>query len=47
MNFEQRVADEVAKAGFRAKPGPKKKGSIYTANTASGRGKNKLQRVDF
>jgi hypothetical protein len=25
MNFEQRVADEVAKAGFRAKPGPKRK----------------------
>ena len=25
MNFEQRVADAVAKAGLRAKPGPKKK----------------------
>jgi hypothetical protein len=27
MKFEQRVADEVAKAGFRQKPGPKQ-GSI-------------------
>jgi hypothetical protein len=27
MKFEQKVADEVAKAGFRQKPGPKK-GSI-------------------
>jgi hypothetical protein len=27
MNFQKRVADEVAKAGFRQKPGPKK-GSI-------------------
>jgi hypothetical protein len=28
MNFEQRVADAVAKAGLRAKPGPKKKAGI-------------------
>jgi hypothetical protein len=29
MKFEQRVADEVAKAGFaRAKPGPKKEAGI-------------------
>jgi hypothetical protein len=27
LKFEQKVADEVAKAGFRQKPGPKK-GSI-------------------
>jgi hypothetical protein len=27
MNFQKRVADEVAKAGFRQKPGPTK-GSI-------------------
>jgi hypothetical protein len=27
LKFEQKVADEVAKAGFRRKPGPKK-GSI-------------------
>jgi hypothetical protein len=26
MDFEQRVADAVAKGGLRAKPGPKKKG---------------------
>ena len=28
MDFEQRVADAVAKAGLRAKPGPKKKAGI-------------------
>jgi hypothetical protein len=28
MNFEQRVADAVAKAGLRAKLGPKKKAGI-------------------
>jgi hypothetical protein len=28
MTFEQRVADAVAKAGSRAKPGPKKKVGI-------------------
>jgi hypothetical protein len=28
MNFEQRAADAVAKAGLRAKPGPKKKQNI-------------------
>jgi hypothetical protein len=35
MNFEQRVVGAVAKAGLRAKPGPKKKAGI------------KAQRVDF
>jgi hypothetical protein len=25
MNFEQRAADAVAKAGFRQKPGPKRR----------------------
>jgi hypothetical protein len=44
MNFEQRAADKVAEAGFRAKPGPKKKGSIYIANTASGRGKTNFSK---
>ena len=39
MNFEQRVADEVAKAGLRAKPGPKQ-GSIQKRfPKKSGRGK--------
>jgi hypothetical protein len=28
MNFEQRVADAVEKAGLRAKPGPIQKGGI-------------------
>jgi hypothetical protein len=28
MNFEQRVADAVAQAGLRAKPGPKKNAGI-------------------
>ena len=28
MTFEQRVADAVAKAGLRAKPGPKKKAML-------------------
>jgi hypothetical protein len=28
MNFEQRAAGAAAKAGLRAKPGPKKKGGI-------------------
>jgi hypothetical protein len=35
-NFEQRVAGPVAKAGLRAKPGPKKKGGT---NGTTGRGK--------
>jgi hypothetical protein len=37
-NFQKMVADEVAKAGLRAKPGPKKKGG--TKGT-TGRGKSK------
>jgi hypothetical protein len=37
-NFQKMVADEVAKAGLRAKPGPKKKGG--TKGTI-GRGKTK------
>jgi hypothetical protein len=37
-NFQKAVADEVAKAGLRAKPGPKK-GSIYKKRVRSGRGK--------
>jgi hypothetical protein len=36
MSFEQRVAGAVAKAGSRAKPGPKKKQDI---NGTTGRGK--------
>jgi hypothetical protein len=38
MNLEQRVADAVAKAGLRAKPGPKKKAGI---KGTIGRGKTK------
>jgi hypothetical protein len=40
MGFQKRVADEVAKAGFRQKPGPKK-GSIqkHVAKISSRRGK--------
>jgi hypothetical protein len=36
MNFEQGVADAVAKAGLRAKPGPKKEAGI---KGTTGRGK--------
>jgi hypothetical protein len=36
MNFEQRLADAVAKARLRAKPGPKKKQNI---KGTTGRGK--------
>jgi hypothetical protein len=39
MNFEQGMAGEVAKAGLRAKPGPKKKGNICTTKKTTGRGK--------
>jgi hypothetical protein len=33
------MAGEVAKAGLRAKPGPKKKGNICTTKKTTGRGK--------
>jgi hypothetical protein len=36
MDFEQGVANAVVKAGLRAKPGPKKEGSI---KGTTGRGK--------
>jgi hypothetical protein len=34
MNFQKIVADDVAKAGFRAKPGPKKKTRISAIKKA-------------
>jgi hypothetical protein len=45
MNFEQRAADAVAKAGLRAKPGPKKEAGI---KGTTGRGKpNHLRKPNF
>ena len=39
LNFEQRVADAVAKAGLRTKPGPKQGGIQNRFPKKSGRGK--------
>jgi hypothetical protein len=40
MKFEQRVADEVAKAGYRQKPGPRQKKKMSTAIATIRRGKS-------
>jgi hypothetical protein len=41
LKFEQKVADEVAKAGFRQKPGPKKGSIRNRVPKITGRAKTK------